>query len=137
MPENDTSYAPVDPFETRVMQKGKISLKEAKEFAASLPADEIPTACGMYTCYSPQCPTMCLGCPCLVNCCGSCLWYNTFMCACPAPGPGGMWTCTDLKGINYWLVPVDRAGSLGFFSYHPFASGDTNPDAGCYCVKMF
>ena len=128
-----------DTFESKVTNRSKVTLREARTFAAALTEDKIQTACGCYVCYSASCPSVCLGCPCFFNCCGACLWYNPFFCACPANSPGdspGEWKCTDLKGITYWLVPVDEAGSLGWSSSDSCGVSGSDPSVACYCVKM-
>merc|ERR1711959_653247 len=62
-----------------------VTLGEAKQYAAALPADKRRTACGCYTCSAPACAACCFP-TCLVNFCGGCLMYNPFMCACPDSG---------------------------------------------------
>jgi len=110
-------------------------------------ANDIP----LFHCYkiqSPQCPNVplwafgCVSCPC--NCCGACIWYNWFLCACK-DGDGQnekYFSCVDLKGIYYAVVPVratDDNGrttdSLAFFS----SSSGPTPDlkVGCFCVPFF
>jgi len=63
---------------------------------------------------------------------GCCLMYNPFLCACPDKTLG-IWSCTDNKGITYYLIPVDKEGSLAFFS-------DFNPKdslkVSCYCNRV-
>ena len=41
-----------------------------------------------------------------------------------------------MKGITYWLVPVDTKGTLGFFSSDACGVTKRDPDASCYYVKM-
>ena len=64
-----------------------------------------------------------------------CLLYNPFLCACPADVPGA-WTCTDMKGIKYDLVPVDERGTLAWFSGHQLQAGGDSTKVSCYCTKM-
>jgi len=123
------------PFDARVKEHGKITLGEAKAYANTLAPEQIYTACGCYVCYCPMCPSCCLGISCLINFCGCCLMYNPFMCACPE-GSAGTWTCTDLKGVSYWLVPVDDAGTLAWFSEGGCEGNGSNLGVGCYCTKL-
>ena len=51
----------------------------------------------------------------------------------PDSSTPGAWTCTDMKGVSYFLVPVDEKGSLAFFS--GFEVKDSQ-NAGCYCSKL-
>ena len=86
-------------FDEMVREGKAVTLGEAKQYAAALPADKRRTACGCYTCSAPACAACCFP-TCLVNFCGGCLMYNPFMCACPDSGTPGAWTCTDMKGIT-------------------------------------
>ena len=86
-------------FDEMVREGKAVTLGEAKQYAAALPAEKRRTACGCYTCSAPACPACCFP-TCLVNYCGGCLMYNPFMCACPDSGTPGAWTCTDMKGIT-------------------------------------
>lgn len=86
-------------FDEMVRECKGVTLGEAKQYAAALPAEKRRTACGCYTCSAPACPACCFP-TCLVNFCGGCLMYNPFMCACPDSGTPGAWTCTDMKGIT-------------------------------------
>lgn len=119
-------------FDQMVRERAAVTLGEAKQYAAALPADKRRAACGCYTCYTPACPGCCVV-TCLVNFCGGCLMYNPFMCACPDSSTPGAWTCTDMKGVSYFLVPVDEKGSLAFFS--GFEVNDSQ-NVGCYCSKL-
>ena len=120
-------------FDEMVREHAAVTLGEAKQYAAALPAEKRRAACGCYTCYAPSCPGCCWGLSCLVNFCGGCLVYNPFMCACPDSSTPGAWTCTDMKGITYFLVPVDEKGSLAFFS--GFEAKDSQKTS-CYCSKL-
>ena len=86
-------------FDEMVREGKAVTLGEAKQYAAALPAEKRRTACGCYTCSAPACPACCFP-TCLVNFCGGCLMYNPFMCACPDSSTPGAWTCTDMKGIT-------------------------------------
>ena len=86
-------------FDEIVRECKGVTLGEAKQYAAALPAEKRRTPCGCYTCSAPACPACCFP-TCLVNFCGGCLMYNPFMCACPDSGTPGAWTCTDMKGIT-------------------------------------
>ena len=86
-------------FDEMVRERKGVTLGEAKQYAAALPAEKRRTACGCYTCSAPACAACCFP-TCLVNFCGGCLMYNPFMCACPDSGTPGAWTCTDMKGIT-------------------------------------
>jgi hypothetical protein len=107
-----------------------VTLGEAKAFAATLPKDKQGCFSGCYTVRSPSCPGVPLYFACPLNV-GCCLWYNWFFCACPS-GDAGAYSCTDNKGITYYLVKVDDKGTLGWFS-------DTSPKddlkVSCYCDK--
>ena len=83
-------------FNEMVRERKAVTLGEAKQYAAALPAEKRRTACGCYTCSAPA--SACCFPTCLVNFCGGCLMYNPFMCACPDRGTPGAWTGTDLKG---------------------------------------
>ena len=52
--------------------------------------------------------------------------------ACADGDTPGAWTCTDLKGITYDLVPVDDRGTLAFFS----TNAATDMRNSCYCKKL-
>ena len=86
-------------FDEMVRERKAVTLGEAKQYAAALPAEKRRTACGCYTCSAPACAACCFP-TCFVNFCGGCLMYNPFMCACPDSGTPGAWTCTDMKGIT-------------------------------------
>ena len=118
-------------FDEMVRECKGVTLGEAKQYAAALPAEKRRTACGCYTCSAPACAACCFP-TCLVNFCGGCLMYNPFMCACPDSGTPGAWTCTDMKGITYFLVPVDEKGSLGCWSGWEVKDSQTT---GCYFSK--
>ena len=64
------------------------------------------------------------------------MMYNPFMCACPDGDTPGGWTCTDMKGIMYFLVPVDEKGTLAFFSEHALQGHGDTLEASCYCTKL-
>ena len=121
-------------IDAMVRERGYITLGEAKRYATSLPRESRRAACGCYVCHSPSCPGSCLGVSALLNfyCC---LLYNPFLCACPADVPGA-WTCTDMKGIKYDLVPVDERGTLAWFSGHLLQAGGDATKVSCYCTKM-
>ena len=91
-------------FDEMVREHAAVTLGEAKQYAAALPAEKRRAACRCYTCFAPACPGCCWGVSCLVNFCGACLMYNPFLCACPADSTPGAWTCTDMKGITYFSV---------------------------------
>ena len=122
-------------FETMVREHGKIPLGDANKYAEALASEKQRTACGCYVCYSPSCPSCCLGVSCLLNLCGGCLMYNPFLCACPGTIPG-TWTCTDMKGIVYFLVPVDEKGTLAWFSEHSLQGQGDALTPNCYCSKL-
>ena len=118
-------------FDEMVREGKAVTLGEAKQYAAALPAEKRRTACGCYTCSAPAFAACCFP-TCLVNLCGGCLMYNPFMCACPDSGTPGAWTCTDMKGITYFLVPVDENGSLGCWSGWEVKDSQKT---GCYFTK--
>ena len=133
-------------FDQMVREHAAVTLGEAKQYAAALPAEKRRAACGCYTCYTPACPGCCWGLSCLVNFCGGCLMHNPFMCACPDSSTPGAWTCKnhwleglryinciDLTVVSYFLVPVDEKGSLAFFSG---VEVKDSQNAGCYCSKL-
>lgn len=125
-------------FDTMVRDHGSITLGEAKQYAQELPPEKRRTACGCYVCYlasSPSCASHFCGCCPVINFCGGCLLYNPFMCACPDSIPG-TWTCTDMKGIKYSLVPVDGKGTLAFFSEHESHGHGDALKVSCYCNKV-
>ena len=119
-------------FNETVHERGYITLGQAQQYAGELPADKFYNACGCYTCYSPSCPSCCLGTSCFINF-GVCLLYNPFMCACPDDRLPGSWSCTDLKGQNYRLVPVDEDGTLGWFSAFRM---EAKQEVSCYCTRV-
>ena len=122
-------------FETMVRENGSITLGEAKQFAQALPAEKQKTFCGLYTIVSPQCPGICICLSCPINLC-CCVAYFPFLCACPADTPG-TWSCTDMKGITYNLVPVDEKGTMAFFSEQEMIQGHGDAlKVGCYCRKV-
>ena len=86
-------------FDEMVRERKAVTLGEAKQYAAALPAEKRRTACGCYTCSAPASSVCCFP-TCLVNFCGGCLMYNPFMCACADSSTPGAWTCTDMKGIT-------------------------------------
>jgi len=122
-------------FDAIVRDHGYITLGEGKAYASAIADEKRRTACGCYTCYSPACPGLCLGYSCLLNFCGGCLMYNPFLCACPDEIPG-TWTCTDMKGIVYFLVPVDEKGTLAFYSEHAMQESGDSLKVSCYCNKV-
>ena len=124
-------------FEEMVREKASITLGDAKRYAAALAPEKRRCACGCYACRSPSCPTCCcLGPPsCLLNL-GCCLMYNPFLCACPDGDTPGAWTCTDMKGIMYFLVPVDEKGTLAWFSEHALQGQGDALKVNCYCTKL-
>ena len=122
-------------FEQLVREKAPVTLGDARAYAADLPPEKRRCACGCYACRSPSCPTCCSGATCLLNF-GGCLMYNPFMCACPDGDTPGGWTCTDMKGIMYFLVPVDEKGTLAFFSEHALQGHGDTLEASCYCTKL-
>jgi hypothetical protein len=119
-------------FDEMVRDRAKITLGEAKKYANTIPEGKRGGFTGCYTVRSPSCPGCCLALACPLNL-GCCLWYNTFMCACKDDAPAA-YSCTDGKGISYYLVKVDaEKGTLAWFSHT-----DMHDDlkAGCFCERV-
>ena len=126
-------------FDEMVRDRGYVTLGEAKGYAAAMSPKDRRAACGCYTCFSPACPGVCLGPTLMVNFCGCCLLYNPFLCARPAEGAPGTWTCTDDgHEDSTYLVPVDSNGTLACFREQESdrIQGNSGLKVSCYCSKL-
>lgn len=116
-----------------VRERKQIRLGDAKRYAHSIPKDQRGGFCGCFMVRSPHCPGIPLGCTCPCVC-GRCLWYEWFLCACKSDEPAA-YSCTDLKGISYYLVKADaEKGTLACFSGMNLTDAKTN---GCFCERVF
>jgi hypothetical protein len=146
-PRKGGNVAKDDAFLCAVRSFDRVTLGEAKRYAASLPPDQQGvTGCYRVHCLCPCCPQCALGFACPMQCCGRCLWTPGFffgldafisLCFCVCKENRGNNSCVDMKGNTYALLKVDAENdTLAWFSSNECC--DDTPDAAAasiYCTK--
>jgi len=115
------------PMVEMVRERKPIRLGDAKKYAQSIPKDQRGGFCGCFVVRCTSCPGIPFWCTCPCVC-GGCLWYQWFLCACTADeSEPAAYSCTDLKGIEYYLVKADaERGTLACFSGMGMTAATTN-----------
>lgn len=123
-----------------VRDNGMITLRAAKQFAATLSPEQQKHKC--CACKQAVCPTgaaCCKGSCIMLSpelLCGDCLWYGCWFCVCKDKANPGTYSCTDMKGNRYNMAKVDgKQDKWACFSENEYvtAKGD-DLKVYCYCV---
>ena len=136
-----------DEISRDILERGPITLGQAKKIAANLPANEQKLYCG---CRKVVCNTENSCCPgkSPLYCCplisvhfalAGCLCYGPctpfpFFAACYEKQNPGMYSCVDMKGIFYGLVALG-GGRFAWFS--DVAPAKDSMKVSCYCENVF